>query len=140
MKKTNPLKTPLNALFGSEEVIGSNPIFSTKMASGNTGAFFIESVIEIRAIRRVKRSALRISNEVESPDSSITKKTVLSVVLCSALRIFKCTRVCRLVYQKPTANRTTISIHENSSRECGIYRIKPLNDFSSQHSFAIADH
>lgn len=29
MKKINPLKTPLNALFGSEEVIGSNPEFHT---------------------------------------------------------------------------------------------------------------
>jgi hypothetical protein len=42
MKRSNPLKTPLNALFGSEEVIGSNPIFSTRKVSGNSEAFLIK--------------------------------------------------------------------------------------------------
>jgi len=42
MKTKNPIETTLNSVGGSEEVIGSNPIFSTYKASGNSEAFFVE--------------------------------------------------------------------------------------------------
>ncbi len=54
MKKTNPLRSTLNALFGSEEVIGSNPIFSTDKASEKSGAFFGESETKSGTKARIK--------------------------------------------------------------------------------------